>query len=159
MSWFSKGRSASHRDAADAAGAEEAAGDVERGVAARYLARVFERGDLPLRHTRSVLYWVNERREWMCFDVPNELSSVVSEIYSGRFRLADLDRAFSRHRGALIAGLRKVADETPPPAPLAENLSLLVAQLGLSPAAWKVLGLIASYTRYDQVEYLCDTVA
>lgn len=159
MSWFSKGRAGSRSDKAVGVEKDEAVGDLERGVVARYLARVFERGDLPLRHARNVLYWVNERREWMGFDVPNELSAIVSEIYSGRFRLADLDRAYGRHRNQLIAGLRAVADETPAPEPLAGNLAILVEQLGLSHAAWKVLGLIASYTRFDQVEYLCDTVA
>ena len=39
----------------------EAVADIERGLVARYLARLFERGDLPLRGLLSILRWLNER--------------------------------------------------------------------------------------------------
>jgi len=50
------------------------AADIERGLVARYLARILERGDLPLRGLLGVLRWVNERRDLMSFAVPDELS-------------------------------------------------------------------------------------
>jgi len=45
------------------------AADIERGLVARYLARVLERGDLPLRGLLGVLYWMNERRGFMSFTI------------------------------------------------------------------------------------------
>src|SRR6185437_1566223 len=38
------------------------------------------------------------------------------------------------------------------------NIELLTRELGLPSAALKVIGLIACYTRYDQVQYLCNTL-
>ncbi|MEZ0278123.1 MAG: hypothetical protein ACAH04_02830 [Methylibium sp.] len=35
--------------------------DIERGLVARYLARILERGDIPLRGLHTVLRWLNER--------------------------------------------------------------------------------------------------
>jgi hypothetical protein len=35
--------------------------DIERGLVARYLARILERGDIPLRGLHTVLRWLSER--------------------------------------------------------------------------------------------------
>lgn len=152
MSWLSK-RKTEDSDAIDTPG-----GDVERGLVARYLARIFERSDLPLRATCSLLYWLNERRETMDLPMPQEIGTVVGELYSGRFRYTDLDRAYRRNRDKVIRDLRRVAEETPRPEPLASNVALLTDELGLPREAWKIIGLVACYTRYNQVEYLCDTM-
>jgi hypothetical protein len=34
---------------------------IERGLVARYLARILERGDIPLRGLHTVLRWLSER--------------------------------------------------------------------------------------------------
>lgn len=57
--------------------------DIERGLVARYLARILERGDLPLRGLLGVLYWMNERRGFMNFTIDDELSALVATHYSG----------------------------------------------------------------------------
>ena len=54
--------------------------------------------------------------------------------------------------------LREAAEQTAPPEPLAKNVRRLTNALGLPEAAWKIAGLIASYPRFEQVEYLCDNV-
>ena len=135
------------------------AADIERGLVARYLARILERGDLPLRGLLGVLRWINERRDLMSFPVPDELSNLLTQFYSGQFSYADLDRLYARDREALIASLRQVAEPTPRPEPLASNIELLTKELYLPPAALKIVGLVACYTRYDQVQYLCDTLS
>ena len=66
------------------------AADIERGLVARYLARILERGDLPLRGLLGVLRWVNERRDLMSFAVPDELSNLLTHFYSGQFSYAEL---------------------------------------------------------------------
>lgn len=152
MSWLSKRKSGNEDEF------ETSGGDIERGLVARYLARIFERADLPLRATCSLLYWLNERRDTMDLPVPNEIGTIVGELYSGRFRYTDLDRAYRRNREKVIRDLRKVAEATPRPEPLASNVELLTEELGLSREAWKIIGLVACYTRYNQVEYLCDTM-
>jgi len=70
------------------------AADVERGLVARYLARILERGDLPLRGLLGILRWINERRDLMSFAVPAELSNLLTHFYSGQFSYADLDRLY-----------------------------------------------------------------
>ncbi|MEZ0283308.1 hypothetical protein [Methyloceanibacter sp.] len=40
---------------------ETAPADIERGLVARYLARILERGDIPLRGLHTVLRWLSER--------------------------------------------------------------------------------------------------
>ena len=135
------------------------AADIERGLVARYLARVLERGDLPLRGLLGVLYWMNERRGFMSFTIDDELSALVATHYSGGFTYAEFDRLYRRERERLIASLRRAAEETPRPEPLASNIELLTRELGLPAAALKIVGLIACYSRYDQVQYLCDTLA
>jgi SpoVK/Ycf46/Vps4 family AAA+-type ATPase len=133
--------------------------DIERGLVARYLARILERGDLPLRGLFTVLYWINERRELMNLTVPDELSVLLRSFYTGGFTYADLDRIYRRDREKLITDLRQVAEPTPRPEPLASNIELLTTELGLPRAALKIVGLVACYTRYDQVQYLCDMLS
>lgn len=135
------------------------AADIERGLIARYLARILERGDLPLRGILGVLRWINERRDFMSFAVPDELSNLLTSFYSGQFTYADLDRLYRRDRETLITTLRQIAEPTPRPEPLASNIEFLVRELGLPPAALKIVGLVACATRYDQVQYLCDALS
>jgi transitional endoplasmic reticulum ATPase len=135
------------------------AADVERGLVARYLARILERGDLPLRGLLSVLYWMNERRGFMNFTIDPELSALVATHYSAGFTYSDFDRLYRREREKLISGLRRAAEETPRPEPLASNIEMLTRELGLPDAALKIVGLIACYSRYDQVQYLCDALS
>jgi hypothetical protein len=135
------------------------AADIERGLVARYLARILERGDLPLRGLLGILRWLNERRDLISFTVADDLSNLLTLFYSGSFSYADLDRLYRRDRETLIADLRRIAEPTPRPEPLATNIELLTKELFLPPAALKIVGLIACYTRYDQVQYLCDTLS
>ncbi len=133
--------------------------DIERGLVARYIARVLERGDLPLRGIRYILYWLNDRTDLLNLSVPKALSKSIGNIYSGGSSIADFERAYRIHRDDVIAGLRQAAEETPRPEPIAGNIEMLVRVLKLPHAAWKIVGLIACYTRYDQVQYFCDCVS
>jgi transitional endoplasmic reticulum ATPase len=135
------------------------AADIERGLVARYLARIFERGDLPLRGLINVLRWMNERRGTMSLHLPDELAELITQFYTGQFTFADLDRIYRRDREELIKHLRQAAAPIPRPEPLATNIEMLTRELGLPPAALKIVGLIACYTRYDQVQYLCNTLS
>ena len=76
--------------------------DIERGLVARYLARILERGDLPLRGLLDVLYWMNERRGFMNFTIDDELSALVATHYSGGFTYTEFDRLYRREREKLI---------------------------------------------------------
>lgn len=133
--------------------------DVERGLVARYLARVLERGDLPLRATRYILYWLNDRTDLLGLPMPKELSKTIGNVYAGGFSIADFEKAFTKHRDEVVNNLRKAAAETTRPEPLASNIECLTKELGLPRAAWKVVGLVACYTRFEQVEYLCNAVS
>ncbi len=135
------------------------ANDIERGLVARYLARVLERGDMPLRANRYILYWLNERAELLGLPLPKALAKSIGNIYSGGFSVADFERAYSAGRDQVISDLRRAAEETARPEPLATNLEILTNALGLPRAAWKILGLVACYARYEQVQYLCNNIS
>ena len=132
--------------------------DTERGLIARYIARVLERGDLPLRATRHILGWLNERGDALALPLPKPLSKAIGNIYNNKFKFPELEAAYAAHRDQVIAMLRQAAEETAPPEPLASNVRRLTEALKLPDAAWKIMGLIAAYPRFEQVEYLCDNV-
>lgn len=132
--------------------------DVERGLVSRYLVRVLERGDLTLRGTRHVLYWLNDRTELLNLPLPKTLAKTIGNIYSGGFSPAEFERAYLSARDRVIADLRTAAERTNRPEPIATNVDRLVGELGLSAPASKIIGLVACYTRFEQVQYLCDSV-
>jgi len=132
--------------------------DIERGLVARYILRVLERGDLPLRGVRHVLGWLKERGDSLAFSTPKPLAKAIGNMYTSKFRMADLEQAYAVHRDDILAMLRKVAEATPAPQPLTRNVELLVEALELPESAAEVATLIACYTRFEQVEYLCDAV-
>ena len=130
--------------------------DIERGLVARYVLRILNRGDLPLRATRHILGWLKERGDSLNFQMPKPLNKAIGNMYSPKFRVADLEREYGVHRPAILAMLKKAASETPEPQPLTKNVKMLVKALKLPPAAANIATLIACYTRFEQVEYLCD---
>jgi len=134
--------------------------DVERGLIARYLARVISRPDLPTRSARHVVYWLNERSESLGLPMPTLISSTIGNMYGTGFRHSEFERAYLSARGDLLRMLDAAAKETPRPEPLASNVESLVLALGLSSpdAAWKIVGLIACCMRYEQIQYLANTV-
>ena len=132
--------------------------DVERGLVARYAVRMLERGALPLRGIRHILYWINERSESLSLPVPKRLSDAVGNIYSSGFRAAEFERAWNTNRKQLLVGLEDAARETERPEPLATNLDILVKSLGLPDAAFRIVGLVACITRFEQVQYLSSAV-
>ncbi|MGH1353180.1 MAG: AAA family ATPase [Methyloligellaceae bacterium] len=133
--------------------------DIERGLIARYVSRVLERGDMPVRSTRYVLYWLNDRADLLNLPLPKALTKSIGNIYSGGASLNDFSKAYQTHRDEVIHELREAADQTGRPEPIAGNLELLVKSLGLPDIAWKIVNLIACYTRFEQVQYFCDSVA
>ena len=130
--------------------------DIERGLVAGYVLRILKRGDLPLRATRHILGWLKERSDSLNFQMPKPVNKAVGNMYSPKFRVAELEKAYGEHKPAILAMLKKAADETPPPQPLTKNVKMLVKALDLPPSAARIATLIACYTRFEQVEYLCD---
>ena len=130
--------------------------DIERGLVAGYILRILRRGDLPLRATRHMLGWLKERGDSLNFQMPKPLNKAIGNMYSPKFRVTELERTYGEHKPAIIAMLKKAADETPTLQPLTKNVKMLVKALGLPPSAAQVVTLIACYTRFEQVEYLCD---
>jgi SpoVK/Ycf46/Vps4 family AAA+-type ATPase len=133
--------------------------DIERGLVARYILRVLQRGDLPLRGTRYVLGWLNERGESLGFATPKALAKAIGNMYAAKFRAAELEAAYAQHRAEILDMLALAAATTPEPQPLSDNVKLLVKALDLPAEAVQVASLIACYGRFEQVEYLCDAVS
>ena len=80
--------------------------DVERGLIARYAARVLSGTDLPVRAARQIVGWLYERHETMALDIPSEIIDVLSQQYTleplAKRRKADRLRVVGdRRRGAL----------------------------------------------------------
>lgn len=130
--------------------------DIERGLVAHYVARVLERGDLPLRTTRYILYWLNERADLLSLPLPKPLIKAIGSIYAGGVDGEDLARTYQLFRPQLLDMLREADRECRRLEPLSSNIECLVNELGLTRSSAKVLHLVASYTRFEQIEYLCD---
>jgi len=132
--------------------------DIERGLVARYIARVIEHGNLPTRTMRHVLFWLNERSQMLNLPMPDKLSKTIGNIYSGGFDAIGFERKLADNRATVLAMLKTAAGETARPEPLATNIERLVEALELPAAAVKIVGVVATYTRYEYVQYFCDCV-
>lgn len=133
--------------------------DIERGLIARYILRVLERGDLPLRGTRHVLGWLKERGDSLGFVTPKPLAKAIGNMYTAKFRVSELEMAYEAHKQEILVMLALAAETTPEPQPLTRNVEMLVEALGLPEPAARMATLIACYSRFEQVEYLCDSVS
>jgi len=133
--------------------------DIERGLVAHYALRVLERGDLPLRVTRYVLYWLKERSEALSLTLPKPLVKAIGSIHSGNFDPSELERSYRAHREQLLDMLRATAAEAPAPQPVRTNIERLVSAFSLPPAAIEVLTFFACYNRFEMVESFCDHIA
>lgn len=133
--------------------------DFERGLIARYLHRLFTRTELPARTQRSIVHWLFSQNFSYDLKIPEPLRQAISDCISGERTDAQMLEALTAHRTALLAVLDEIALETPRPEPLATNIELLTAELGLSRAAWKVIGAIACHHRFDMVRNLGETLA
>lgn len=134
--------------------------DVERGLLARYAARVLSRPELPVRAARHIVGWLYDRHEVMGFPIPSAIIDVLSQQYTAGFRLAEFEKAYIDTRETLIADLDQAARESQRPEPLAGNVESLVLALDIAhpDAAWKIVGLIACCSRFDQVHYFANSV-
>lgn len=132
--------------------------DVERGLVARYLVRVLESPGLPLRAARQVLFWLNERTEVLNLPLPSAIVDAIANIYSSGYRATEFEHVLQSARREILAMLEQAAVETPRPEPLATNVQLLVDALGLPHASWKIIGLVACCSRYEQVLFLSNTI-
>jgi SpoVK/Ycf46/Vps4 family AAA+-type ATPase len=128
--------------------------DIERGLVARYLARVLGRTDVTVRAARALLLWLNERADTLNLPIPAPVLEVIGGYMT--FKPAEFEKAWVAHRAAFVASLDRAAKETPRPEPLATNAERLVEALDLPPAAWKVLGLLACANRFEQISYLAN---
>jgi SpoVK/Ycf46/Vps4 family AAA+-type ATPase len=133
--------------------------DVERGLVARYLHRLIDSAELPMRTLRGLMTWHYDRENAMALPMPPPLREATGAFYSGNFDFGHFEKTFHKHRAELLESLDKVALDTPRPEPLASNVEMLVAELGLSETAWKVIGVIACYQRFDAVRALCDMLS
>ena len=132
--------------------------DVERGLVARYARRVLQRGDLPLRATRYVLYWLNERADALSLPLPKGLAKAVGNIYTGAFEATELERIYRSNRDQVFAMLDQASRDSPSPEPITGNIARLASEFRLPPAAAEVLTLIACYSRFELLQFFCDHV-
>ena len=128
--------------------------DVERGLVARYLARVLGRTDVTTRGARALVLWLNERADTLNLPIPTAVTEAIGGYMT--YKPAEFEKAWLAHRTAFVASLDRAAKETPRPEPLATNAERLVEALDLPPAAWKVLGLLACANRFEQISYLAN---
>lgn len=134
--------------------------DVERGLLARYAARVLSRPELPVRAARHVLWWLSERNDSMGFGLPQPLVEILTQQYGAALRFSEFEQVFLKHRDELVSALDRAAKESQRPEPLAANVETLINALAVpnADAAWKIVGLVACCARFDQIQYFANTV-
>ena len=131
--------------------------DIERGLVARYLVRLLSRQDLTQRAIRGLLVWLNERSDVLTLPMPAPLV----ESFGGymAYKPAEFERAWAKYKKEVLLSFERAATETPRPEPLATNAERLVEALGLPHAAWRLIGLFACSSRFEQVQYLANAAA
>ncbi len=134
--------------------------DVERGLIARYAARVVSRTELPARAMRNVLWWLHERADSMGLPLPPPLTEILSQTYNAGYRFSDFETVLAQTRAEYIVTLDAAARESQRPEPLGSNVESLVLALDIAhpDTAWKIAGLIACCVRYEQVQFFANTV-
>ncbi|MEM7619554.1 MAG: ATP-binding protein [Pseudomonadota bacterium] len=132
--------------------------DTERGLIALYMMRVLERSDMPMRSLRYILYWLNDRADLLNFTLPKPLTKSIGNIYSGSASLSDFSKAFHEHKEKVISDFHQAAKSSGRPEPMEANLEALVHEMGLPKLAAKIGSLITCYTRFELIQYFCDTV-
>jgi AAA+ superfamily predicted ATPase len=134
--------------------------DVERGLLARYLARVLGRNDLPGRAMRQILWWLAERADGFTLPLPAPIATMLANRYAAEYRPLALEQLCIKHRKEIVDGLEAVAAPTARPEPIAGNAETLVLALDIAhpDAAWKIIGLLACGARFEQIGYLANTV-
>lgn len=132
--------------------------DIERGLVAKYLHRVLRADHIPTRAARYILYWLNDRTEMLSLPLPKQLSGAIGNIYSSSFSQSDFNRAFQDHRDDILTMLKKASKETGWPEPMWTNITNLTRALDLPDDSREIVALIACFHRYDQVQYLCNSV-
>ncbi len=134
--------------------------DIERGLIARYLARVLGRTDLPVRSARQVLLWLNERGDSLHLRIPEDIRTTIGTYYSSGYNPVEFERGFVAGRADLVAMLDAAAKETSRPEPLASNVEMLLETLDIPSReiASKIVGLCACAARFEQVLYLANAV-
>lgn len=132
--------------------------DIERGLVAKYLLRVLQADHIPTRAARYILYWLNDRTEMLSLPLPKQLSGAIGNIYSSSFSQADFNRALQDHRDEIMDMLEEASKSSGWPEPMWSNIKTLSKALGLPPNTREIIALIACFHRYDQVQYLCNSV-
>lgn len=132
--------------------------DTERGLVAKYLHRVLKADHIPTRAARYILYWLNDRTEMLSLPLPKQLSGAIGNIYSSSFSQSDFNRAFQDNRDEILSMLKKASEETGWPDPMWANIKTLTKALNLPVETREIVALIACFQRYDQVQYLCNSV-
>jgi SpoVK/Ycf46/Vps4 family AAA+-type ATPase len=131
--------------------------DIERGLVARYLCRILIRQDITLRSTRGLLVWLNERADVLSLPLPPPLIEALGGYMA--YNPAAFEKAWTRYKDDVVVSFDRAAKETSRPEPMASNTERLVEALGLPNAAWRLLGLFACSTRFEQVQYLANAAA
>jgi transitional endoplasmic reticulum ATPase len=131
--------------------------DIERGLVARYLVRLLSRQDLTQRAVRGLLVWLNERADVLTLPLPPPLVESLGGYMA--YKPAEFERAWTRYKKEVLVSFERAATETPRPEPLATNAERLVGALGLPHAAWRLIGLFACSSRFEQVQYLANATA
>ncbi len=134
--------------------------DIERGLVARYAARVLSRGELPARSARQITYWLFERADFFGIPFPSALARFHDQPYGSGIKMAEYERAFARSSKALIQSLDTIAGQVDRPEPLASNIERMIRVLNIAnpDAALRIVGLIACCARYELVQYFANTV-
>ena len=75
--------------------------DIERGLVARYLARILERGDIPLRGLHTVLRWLNSARAGSNLGLDRRALAHRLQLLCGRHHLRRVrSRLFRQSRNS-----------------------------------------------------------
>ena len=126
--------------------------DIERGLLARYVARVLVEPCLPLSAAKSILGWVKDRGDLREFAPPVKLAKALRKSRKEAGSTPLFERAFNKARTDYLGQILKIARHAPEPEPVRTNIEHVVRAFSLPPDASELLLLCAQHDRSHLID-------
>ena len=126
--------------------------DIERGLLARYAARVLVEPCLPLSAAKSILGWFKDRGDLKEFAPPAKLAKALRKSRKEAGSTPLFERAFTEARTDYLGQILKIARHAPEPEPVRTNIEHVVRAFSLPADASELLLLCAQHDRSHLID-------
>jgi len=126
--------------------------DTERGLLARYAARVLADPSLPLPAALSIVTWFKDRLDLYDFAPPPDVARALSKFRKKGRLTAKCERTFIDARSDYICQIRRLGESATKPDQLTRNIGFLLDAFDLPAHAFELLFLSAAHERWHRID-------